>query len=322
MDRGLFDLFLVGADSNRTVPLNGRYRGFSTVDLTGTFSYSFESMPLSVGVSPRLVFGMNYADGTLDSDITISDSVLTHQFDYTARAAGSLSRDVYDAFNAFNADPTRDVSAGFGGQVSGFGAGVDLGAVYEVQPDLYVSMSLTDLGGIQWSGDAQTATPANNEFRFEGIELNIDRMQNEFDGSVGDYFEHKVDSLARAAYEDVDKDRSSFSVGLPTALHVNGTWTHEPFTLNGGATVGLNSTAGAVSATPVVHLGGEARLGIVPLRAGIRLGGRQAVALAGGIGVDTGSYRFDLGVSVTPSTSTLGSGGRYSVGLSLATVRF
>jgi hypothetical protein len=59
-----------------------------------------------------------------------------------------------------------------------------------------------------------------------------------------------------------------------------------------------------------------------PLRAGVRLGGPQAVTLAGGIGVNVRSFRFDLGVSGSPSTSALGSGGRYSVNLSLATVRF
>jgi len=321
-DRGLFDLLLVGADSNRTVPVNGRYRASSTVDLTGTVSYAFESIPLSIGVSPRFIVGTQYADGTLNSTVTVSDSVLTHRFEYAARAAGPVSRNVYDTFNAFQADPLRDASAGFGGNVSGIGAGMDLGAVYELRSGLFVSASVTDLGAIQWSQDAQTTTPANNEFRFEGIELNLDRLQNEFDGDVGRYVEHQVDSLARAAYQDVERDRSSFTVGLPTALHVNGTWSKDAFTLNGGATVGLNDKAGAVSAEPVVHLGGELRLGSVPLRAGVRLGGPQAVTLAGGLGVDAGGYQFDVGVSVTPSTSTLGQGGRYALGLSLATVRF
>lgn len=321
-DRGLFDLFLVGADSNRTVPVNGRYRASSTVDVTGTISYSFESIPLSIGVSPRFIVGTQYADGELSSEVTVRDSMMMHRFDYTARAAGPLSREVYDTFNAFGADPLRGVSGELGGEIAGVGAGVDLGAVYEVQSGLFVSLSLTDLGAIQWNRDAQTTTPVNNEFRFEGIELDLNRLENEFDGDVGSYVEHQVDSLARAAYEDVERDRSSFTVGLPTALHVNGTWARDNFTLNGGATLGLNSRAGAVNPTPAAHLGGELRLGPVPLRMGVRLGGPQAVTLAGGIGLDAGGYRLDLGISATPSTSTLGRGGRYAVGLSLATVRF
>jgi len=322
LNRGLFDLFLVGADSNRTVPVNGRYRGYRTVDLAGTISYSFESIPLSVGVSPRLVFGTSYADGRLTSEVAIRDSVLTHRFDYTARAAGALSQDVYDTFNAFGADPTGNVSPSIEGQIAGIGAGVDLGAVYKVRPGLFASVSLTDLGGIQWSRDAQSVTPVDSIFRFDGIELDVDRLQDEYDGDVGEYFEQQVDSLARAAYQDVNRDRSSFSVGLPAALHMNGTWNQDMFTLNGGLTIGLNDEAGAVDPSPVVHMGGELRLGPVPLRAGVRMGGPQAVTLSGGVGLHVGSFRFDVGVTGTPSTSTLGSGGRYAVGISVATIQF
>ncbi|MFB6277986.1 MAG: DUF5723 family protein [Salinibacter sp.] len=321
-NRGAFDLFLVGADSNRTVPLNGRYRVSSTIDLTGSFSYVFESIPLSVGVSPRLIFGTNYADGTLDSKVTVTDSVITHSFDYTARAAGSVSRDLYDTFDAFSSSPFGNVSGNLGAGVAGLGVGLDVGATYAVRPDLFVSMSLTDLGTIQWNRDAQTVTPENNEFRFEGVELDLDRLEAEYDNDVGEYFKDQVDSLAQDAYEDVQRDRSSFSTGLPTALHLGGTWARDQFTLTGGATVGLNADAGAVSTSPAVHLGGEYQLGPIPLRAGVRLGGPQAVTLAGGIGVNVRSFRFDLGVSGSPSTSALGSGGRYSINLSLATVRF
>jgi hypothetical protein len=183
-------------------------------------------------------------------------------------------------------------------------------------------MSVTDLGAIQWSQDAQTTIPTNNEFRFEGIELDLDRLENEFDGDVGRYVRDQVDSLAQAAYQDVKRNRSSFAAGLPTALHLNSTWRTGSLTLNGGATVGLNSKAGAVNSTPAVHLGGELRLGPIPLRAGIRLGGPQSVTLAGGIGLHVGGVRFNLGMNGTPSTSTLGNGGRYSIALSLATVRF
>lgn len=320
--RGPLDLFLVGADSNRTVPVDGGLLGYNTVDLTGTFSYALESTPLSVGASLRFIVGSNYADGALDSEVTVTDSVLIHQFDYTARAAGRFSREVYDTFNVFSADPFQD-SYGVGGSgVAGVGAGVDIGATYEVRPDLFVSISLTDLGLIRWSGNAQTVTPANNEFRFEGVELDLDRLQNEFDGNVGEYFKNAVDSLARAAYEDVERERSPFSTGLPATLHVGSTWSHDSFTIIGGVTAGLNEGAGATSSTPAAYAGGEVRLGPVPLRAGLRFGGAQAVTLSGGIGLHLRSYQFDIGVTATPSTSTLGSGARYAVAVSLATVRF
>lgn len=321
IDRGLFDLFLVGADRNRTVPVNGRFRGYGMYDLTGTFSYALASVPLSVGVSPRFILGTNYADGELSSAVEVSDSQLTHRFQYTARAAGGLSREVYDTFDAFSTDPFAD--AGLGGNgIAGIGGGVDIGATYTVRKGLHVSMSLRDLGIVQWNDDPQTVTPTDSVFAYEGIELDTDRLENEFDDDVAEYFEHQVDSLAQAAYDTVSRDRSSFTTGLPTTLNVNGTWVRDWFVVNGGVMLGLNDQAGGMSTTPAVHAGGTVFLGPVPIRAGVRVGGEAAMTVAGGVGVQAGAYRFDLGVTATPSSSTLGGGARYAVALSLATIRF
>jgi hypothetical protein len=70
-----------------------------------------------------------------------------------------------------------------------------------------------------------------------------------------------------------------------------------------------------------VHAGGEIDLGVVPIRAGVRLWGTQAATFSGGFGVHAGGYRFDLGASATPSTSALGEGARYAISFSLATIR-
>lgn len=322
-DRGLLDLLLVGADSNRTVPVNGHVRAFSTIDVTGTFSYTFDSVPLTIGVSPRFIVGTGFADGRLDSEVQVRDDALTYRFDYTARAAGGASSGLFDAFDAFDGAPLREASDdGFGREIVGTGVGGDVGLTYEARPNVFLSVSVTDLGSIRWTTDAQTVTPTNHTFQFEGVALNVDRLEDEFDGDLGDYYEQQVDSLARAAFETVERDRSSFTTGLPTAVHASGTWHQGALTLNGGATMGLSSTAGAVPERPVGHVGGELRLGPVPIRAGIRVGGPQALTVAGGIGLDVGAYRFDVALTATPSTSTFGSGGRYALGLSLATLQF
>ncbi|MEF8815795.1 MAG: DUF5723 family protein [Salinibacter sp.] len=321
IDRGVPELFAVGADSNRTVPLSGGQRTLSTVDLTGAFSYRLESIPLSIGVAPRVIVGTQYADAALDSEVTIQDSLWTHDYTWTARAAGGLSRAVYDEVSAFQNDPFGGISGVGGNDVAGVGGALNLGASYALQPNLLVSVHLTDLGLIRWSQDAQTISD-DDVFRFDGFELDIDRLQNEFDGEVGEYVEHQADSLARATYEAVDRERAAFSTPLPTALHVSSTWATDQLTLVGSATVGLRGTAGAARAASAVHLAGEYRLGPIPLRMGVQVGGAQAVTLAGGLGVRVGGYRFDLGVRGTPSTSTLGQGGHYGVRLSLATVQF
>jgi hypothetical protein len=321
-NKGLFDLLLRGTGTNRTVPVNGRYRAYNTIDLTGAFSYDVEGLPLIVGAAPRFIVGMGFADGTLNSEVEVTEDALVHRFDYTARAAGTASSGLYDVFNVFEANPLSGVG---GVQVSGgagLGGGLDLGATYQVRPDLHVSTALTDLGLIRWSRDAQTVTPENNTFRFDGVELDVRQLNNEFDGDVGAYVEHYLDSLAREAYEDVERTRTSFTTGLPTTLHVSSTWDRDRVTLNGGVSVGLNRRAGAVPRPPAVHAGAETMLGVVPVRAGVRFWGTQAVTLSGGFGLHVGGYKFDLGASVTPNTTFVGGGARYAVGLSIATVQF
>jgi hypothetical protein len=293
----------------------------SAVSLTGAFSYTFESIPLSVGVAPRVIVGTQYADATLDSEVTIRDSVLTHEYAWSARAAGGVSRAVYDEVSAFRPDPFGGVSGIGGTQAAGLGGAVNLGATYALGANFFVSLGVANLGLIRWSQDAQ-ALSNDDTFRFEGVQLDIDRLQNEFDGDVGAYVEHQADSLARAAYGDVTRERGAFSTRLPSTLHLGGTWARDGLTLSGGASVGLSGSAGAVRAAPSARLGGEYHLGPIPLRLGVRVGGAQAVTLSGGLGVHAGGYRFDLGVSATPSTSALGQGAHYAVGLSLATVRF
>lgn len=321
VNKGIFDVLLRGTGEDRTVPVDGRSRAYATVDVTGAFSYRFSSVPLSVGVSPRVILGTAFADGELNSQVTVSGDSLVHRFDYIARAAGPLSTGLFDTFNAFNDDPVGDVVGGSSG-IAGVGGGLDLGATYTVRPGLLVSASITDLGQITWTQDAQTVTPSKDVFRFEGVSLDFDRIDNQYDGATGEYIEDQVDSLAHDAYEDVDRDRSSFSTGLPTTLHLNSTWDQGIVTLNGGASIGLNENAGAVPSPAALHVGGTLNLGLFPIRAGARFFGTQAVALSGGFGLDLGFYRFDLGASITPSTSTLGSGARYAVSLSLATIRF
>jgi len=321
MNRGLLDLFVVGADSNRAVPLGGGQRTMSTVSLAGAVSYRFESIPLSIGAAPRVILGTQYADATLDSEVLIRDSTVTHQYAWSARAAGGVSRAVYDEVSAFRANPFGGVSGMGGSQIAGLGGALNLGATYALGPNLFVSLGLANLGLIRWSRDAQTISD-DDTFRFDGVRLDIERLQNEFDGDVGAYVEHQADSLARAAYGDVEREREAFSTRLPSTLHLGGTWARDQFTLSGGATVGLSGTTGAVRAAPSARLGGEYRLGPIPIRAGVRVGGQQAVTLSGGVGVQTGGFRIDLGLSATPSTSTLGRGGHYAVGLSLASVRF
>jgi hypothetical protein len=320
LDKGLLDLLLRGTDPNRTVPVNGRLRLYSLLDVTGTFSYRFSSFPLSVGVSPRFILGTGYADGALHSTVVVDDQSLTHDFAYTARAAGTLSTGLYDSFDAFSAEPLRQVLGSTSG-IAGRGGGLDVGLSYALRPGLHLSASVTDLGMVQWYENAQTVTPTNDTFRFDGFSLDLQQLNDEFGGDVGAYVQHQIDSLAQDAYREVERERASFRTRLPARVHFGSTWDPGSVTLNGGMSMGLNETAGTVPRSLAAHVGGEVTLGPFPVRAGVRMLGSQALTVSGGLGLEIGEYRLDVGGSVTPKTSMLGSGARYAVSASLGTLR-
>jgi len=318
LNRGALDLLLRGTAPARTIPVDGQTRLYSLLDLTGAASVRLGA--LSIGAAPRLILGTGYADGRLRSEVTVREQALIHRFDYTARAAGALSTGLYDTFDAFSATPVREVFGSTSGIV-GVGGGLDVGGSYAVRPDLHLSASLAGLGTVRWTGAAQTVRPAEHTFRFEGLSLNLQRLEAEFGGDVGAYVEHQVDSLARAAYEDVERTRAPFQSTLPATLHAGGTWAPGPATLTGGVSVDVVDPSRAGPRPMAIHAEGEMSLGSIPVRAGVRLGTRQAVTVVGGIGLDLGGYRLDLGGRLTPDTALLGVGARYAVGVSLGTVR-
>lgn len=316
LDKGLFDLLLRGMGPERTVSVSGRSRVYSIADVKAAFSYRFSSIPLSIGISPSVVLGLGYSGGRLSSTVEVGGDSLVHQFDYAARAAGAMSTGLFDNFNAFQENPiSGDDVMGKSSGIAGYGGGVDLGATYEIRPGLHASLSVTDLGVVRWSQDAQTVSPESNAFQYGGID------PDKLDGNIGDQIESKLDSLTEEAYRNVERDRSPFRTGLPTTAHVSSTWDQGIFVFNGGLSVGLNDAAGAVPDPVAVHVGSKLDAGPIPIRLGVRALGSQAVTVSGSFGLDVGFYNLEVAASVTPNTSTLGSGARYAVGLSLGTIR-
>jgi hypothetical protein len=267
-----------------------------------------------------LILGTGYADGRLESEVEVGEKALTHRFDYTARAAGPLSTGLYDTFDAFSAEPVQQVLGSANG-IAGVGGGLDVGLSYAVHSEVHVSASVTDLGMIRWTDGAQTVKPTNDTFQFDGISVDATQLREEFGGNLGAYVEHQVDSLARAAYRDVQRERAPFRTRLPTTVHVGSTWRSGAVTVNGGMSMDVNGATEAVARSLAAHAGGEVILGPVPVRAGVRVLGTQALTVSGGLGLKVGTYRMDVGGSLTPDTSLLGRGAHYAVSLALGTVR-
>lgn len=328
VNRGLVDLALFGLEEERSVPIDAEIESMNTVHLSLALSRRFPDRHLSIGIAPRLILGTSYAAGQMNSVLDLREDAIVHRFDYTVRAAGDFSHDVLDRFATFGGpDSTgRPIRNPFGA-VAGRGAGLDLGATYEIATHLDAAVSITDLGFVTWSADAQEVTPTNSEFRFEGVELDMSRIDQEFDGSSGAYVSHVIDSLAKDVYRTVERSDAHFTTSTAAALHASGTFyfANRLGALTAGTSVPMNRAAGNLTRRPSVYLGTEYRLGRrygMPLRAGLRAGGAGAISTAAGIGFYTPFWEFAVSAAATPSSEAAGNGMRFGVGFSLLTLRF
>lgn len=78
----------------------------------------------------------------------------------------------------YNDDTNRDYVNGFDmddfGPIGGYGAAIDLGAVYRLNDDWEFSASLLDLGGISWSETATASTDGPQEVHTDEYSFNVD----------------------------------------------------------------------------------------------------------------------------------------------------
>lgn len=323
LNRGIFDLVLNGMEESRTIPIDAGVSSFSTVDLSVGVGYR-KSSKLTIGFAPKLVMGLGHTSGEFTSDLHIDDYSLTHEFDYQFRTAGA------DAFIAAEVSPFADETVGEESTVkldigaAGFGAGLDAGVTYRYRDNIDLSASITDLGFVRWTKNAKTVTPAGSAFRLEELELDRQTLEDEYDGAVGEYITDAVDSLADASYGQVDTDEDPFTTSLPTSLHLGGTLKKGMATYTGGISMGLMKTGGYVR-MPTMYLGTELRLGSrtfhLPLRTGIRFGGRRAMGLSAGIGLHTPIYDLDIGAAITPYSTLLGRGAQAAISTAALTIR-
>ncbi|NNE35702.1 MAG: hypothetical protein HKN13_10720 [Rhodothermales bacterium] len=326
---GWVDLLVVGTGEERTLPLNADMSMTNMTDISVGIARSFMGGRLSVGITPRLVLGSDYSRMQLESAATVTSTSVVHDFEYQIQSAGSVNRDVLSQVNLFQSDPFG--SGTFSPnpfESAGKGFGLDFGVRYAYSNRIELAASVTDLGSITWSGDAATYSPVNDQFMFDGIELDLSELQDDFDNDFGEYLSSQLDSLARTAYEETESVPGSFKTSLPTRLHVGSSWSmlRGKALLTAGGSVAANTVPGNVSRNPSMHVGAEYQIGgrffSMPVRGGVQIGGSGAMTLAFGFGVHIGPYRMDLGVAATPTTTTGGQGGRYIVGASLLNVMF
>ncbi len=329
--RGLFDLLLVGTDQDGSFPLNIDIRSIATTEISVGFSKLFPKKRLSIGIAPKMILGLNYARTTLDSQVELADGSITHNFDYQVQMAGSFNQDIGEAVDIFESsgfltDATpSDFSDPFSA-IAGKGFGFDLGATHEISKNLLVSASLTDIGYIKWTKNADSIYPTNSTFEFNGLDLDLDRVDEEYDGDYGAYVEGYFSDLIEESYDGFERVKGDFTTYLPGAFHAGGSWhaLRGLFVINAGTSIGINRAVGNLNNKPSFHLGTEFHPGrrfSFPIRTGVRFGGGGALTAAFGFGIQTPVYDISIGFAATPNSTLMGGGARYMVGLSLVNFR-
>ena len=109
------------------------------------------------------------------------------------------------------------------GSFGNFGVGLDLGFTYNITDKISASISLTDLGFINWMQNAQIAS-AKGEYTFEGVELtfNKDSIGKLRYGLDTTKYKHIADSLIDMF--DMKVANKSYMTWLPSNIFLGATY--------------------------------------------------------------------------------------------------
>ncbi|MDE6378402.1 MAG: hypothetical protein K2K72_06635, partial [Duncaniella sp.] len=120
----------------------------------------------------------------------------------------------------YNEDTHRDYVNGFDmddfGPIGGFGAAIDLGAVYKLNNDWEFSASLLDLGGISWSETAEASTDGAQKVCTDEYSFNVDN---------NDTWEKFTDNLSMLYQLDDKGNTGSRFTGIGATLNLAAQYT-------------------------------------------------------------------------------------------------
>ena len=179
----------------------GQIRNFGTSTdsyLEAAFSYSFPLMDdrLYIGIRGKFLAGLARAQVTYDRfDISLREdrwAVLTQgTLDLTAAGAKVETDPDSETFEIGDLDfkPTKP---------AGYGFALDLGATYDILPNLQASLAVNDLGFIGWSKKKNVTGFSSKELSFTGVNVTEDGTESpDFDIDVLEFHKGAPQSVSR-----------------------------------------------------------------------------------------------------------------------------
>lgn len=344
MNRGLAELYLNGLNSDlfsSERPVNMGMESMTFAEVSAGFGMKllevpnlfgiFRDVKLFAGAAPKLLLGTNYSSMEFNSTLMIdrteqSINELRHDFDYRVQTTGSVTEqlqkyhdDKQSAEETPNIDDYVEPAASDAYEIKGTGFGLDLGATAEMNLDLpvvgsffdgperlRVGISLTDLGSISY--DKQYGRfAADDMLVWDGLEIDQERVDNEFNGDDDAYYEHVQDSLANEVYGSFSpQGKQSVTRGLPSMFNIGSQLTMNKLSVSldfgaGFIERGINSKRMSMAT------GLEYRLfGFLPLRVGMHTGGYSSTSYSAGAGLSLKNLEFTVAVTSVPNSENYG----------------
>lgn len=288
------------------------------------------TMRVYAGIAPKFLLPLHYHSVSLKSRLRVQENpyLITHEFSYEINTVGQFGEDLHrfaqDRVTTGEVPKTDDYfdnSFSDVGQMRGGGFGLDLGATFEFYmpdflPDFWAfrgahrvrgSVALTDLGSISLT-DSPTRVFNTNTFIWDGLDVDQNRLEEDFDSSFGDYFDSVItDSIGRDIYLNFNSVQSSKrSVGLPTNFNFGAAYDAGKFTVAFDIGKGFNEL-GTNSERTYFALGAEFRpVSFIPIRVGTRTGGFTSRANTFGTGVNLKNFEFTFAAMVVPNSEAYG----------------
>jgi len=187
------------------------------------FGYSREFIPgLTIGIRPKLLFGM--------ANLTLKNQELKIEIDennlYAHNIIADASMNISFPMNVYTDDEGYVDSIEVGEpEMPGFlldfnnpGAGIDIGATFDINERFSVSASVVDIGFIRWKNDVTNLT-SKGTFLFQGIDVTplFDAVDpGDFD-TIADHF---LDSL-KATFNPIATS-DPYTTWLPMKVYIGG----------------------------------------------------------------------------------------------------
>lgn len=205
------------------------YRSFA-------FGYTQKAIEnLTVGGRVKLITGFSTFD-VVSSKLSIKTDTEIEYIDIAAEGEYNLSLPVtFERNDEGDIEPTGLDNFNVAGYIANFsnlGFSVDIGAKYNISPQIEVSASVIDLGGIGWKSGI-TNLSHNGKFKWEGL-----NFSNSIDDTDQEYvpFSEKIENITDSIFSllDFDINNNNFSTGIPTKVYIGG-----KYKLNDTYSVGL-----------------------------------------------------------------------------------